>query len=207
MDAAMGFWYTGRIAPEIEVDSRLSRLAEILEETRGTAYDVCFHYLESPNFGVHVVACVLRSKCRDVPASGVGIACEMSLEGACYKAFLEASAIPHLAQIGFLGALRVLSGQEAIDPKAIGDLDSNVLYYALPKNLPLLDARFSRTERVRASALPEYPRLVERHLTRYLLDQFRESGARLYYLESSPLRTSATWGSMSAAPTLQICLA
>jgi thiazole/oxazole-forming peptide maturase SagD family component len=185
MDAAVGFWYSGRIAPEIELDERLPDLAQILRETRGRAFDACFHYLQSPGFGVHVVACVMRSRRRDLPAAGVGVACEISLESACYKAFLEASAIPHLAQIGFLNAPAILRGVEKIDPTAIDDLDSNVLYYALPQNLPLVDRRFSREERLRASALPRYPAMNERELTRYLLDSYKENGCRLYYLELS----------------------
>jgi thiazole/oxazole-forming peptide maturase SagD family component len=185
MDAAMGCWYSGRIAREIEPDERLRNLASILHETRGTAYEACFHYLDSPDFKVHIVACILRSRRDEVPATGVGVACEMSLEAACYKAFLEASAIPHLAQMGFLKAPEVLSGADTIDPLAISDLDNNVLYYALPRNLSLLDQRFSRINRIAASDLPQYPQLSEAELTKYLLDQYRQFNKRLYYLELS----------------------
>ena len=183
MDAAMGFWYAGHTAPEIELDARLGNLASILRETRGAAYDACFHYVEVPDFDVHVVTCVLRNRRGELPVSGVGIACELSLETACYKAFIEASAIPHLAQIGFLHAPDVLRGGDEIDRESISDLDMNVLYYALPENLPLLDRRFSRTERVRASELPRYPRLGERELTRYLVDRFKSNGLPLCYIE------------------------
>jgi hypothetical protein len=107
----------------------------------------------------------------------------MSLESACYKAFTEASAIPHLAQIGFLHAPDVLRGKDEIDPGSITDLDLNVLYYAMPENLPLLDRRFSMSERIRAAELPRLRRPSPPELIRYLVDRFRRNGQHLYYLE------------------------
>lgn len=183
MDAAMGSWYSGATAPQIEIDDRLGTLAGILREVRGAAYDPCFHYVPIPDFDVHVVACVLRSRQGELPCTGVGIACAMSLESACYKSFTEASAIPHLAQIGFLHAPDVLRRKDQIEPGTITDFDLNVLYYALPENLPLLDRRFSTTERVAASELPRLPQPPPAELTRLLLDRFRENGLRLYYLD------------------------
>lgn len=183
MDAAMGFWYSGGTAPEIELDDRLPTLRAILREVKGDAYDPCFHYVPVPDFDVHVVACVLRGRQGELPCTGVGIACAMSLESACYKAFTEASAIPHLAQIGFLHAPRVLRGDSSIDPASINDLDLNVLYYAMPENLPRLDARFTRNDPVPASRLPKLPALSQKDLTRYLVDRFRDNGLSLCYLE------------------------
>jgi thiazole/oxazole-forming peptide maturase SagD family component len=183
MDSAMGFWYSGRTAPEIELDSRLATFGEILREVKGDAYEPCFHYIPVPDFDVHVVACVLRSRRGELPCTGVGIACAMSLESACYKSFIEASAIPHLAQIGFLYAPTVLRGDSSISPEGINDLDLNVLYYALPENAPKLDRRFSRTERVAASDLPHLPQLSQPELTRYLVDQFRAASLDLCYTE------------------------
>ena len=60
-----------------------------------------------------------------------------------------------------------------------------VLYYALPEHMPSIDRRFSRSETVRASDLPRYPKRSERDLTRHLLNRFQENGIRLYYLELS----------------------
>lgn len=186
MDAAMGFWYSGGTAPEIELDDRLRALSEILREVKGDAFEPCFHYVPSADFDVHVVTCVLRSGRGELPCTGVGIACDMSLEWACYKAFIEASAIPHLAQIGFLYAPGALRGDAPIDPAKIDDLDLNVLYYAMPDNAPRLDLRFSRTERIRASELPRLPHLKGPGLTRHLVDQFRSNGLALCYLELTP---------------------
>ena len=186
MDAAMGFWYSGGTSPEIEFDDRLATLGAILREVKGDAYEPCFHYVASAGFDVHVVVCILRSRKGELPCTGVGIACATSLEWACYKAFIEASAIPHLAQIGFLYAPAVLRGETSIDPDSIDDLDLNVLYYAMPEHAPRLDLRFSRTDRVRASELPRFPRMSEPELTRYLVDRFRANGLSLCYLELTP---------------------
>lgn len=183
MDAAMGFWYSGGKAPLIELDGRLDSLREILEQTGGDSFDPCFHYVPVPDFDVHVVTCVLRGRQGELPCVGVGIACAMSLESACYKAFTEASAIPHLAQIGFLHAPGMLRGEDKIEIDSIDDLDLNVLYYALPENAPQLDHRFLPNERVAASDLPRLPQLESSELTRYLVDQFRANRLPLCYLE------------------------
>jgi thiazole/oxazole-forming peptide maturase SagD family component len=183
MDAAMGFWYSGATAPQIELDGRLATLEQILRQVGGDSYEPCFHYVPVPDFDVHVVTCVLRSRQGELPCTGVGIACAMSLESACYKAFTEASAIPHLAQIGFLHAPAMLRGDDEIEPDSIDDLDLNVLYYAMPQNVQKLDRRFTRDQRVPASELPRLPRLDQPQLTKYLVDRFRHNRLTLCYLE------------------------
>jgi thiazole/oxazole-forming peptide maturase SagD family component len=183
MDAAMGAWYGGIPAPEIQLDDRLSDIRTIMEETRGTAYDVSFHWVRSADFDVHVVVCLLRSRGDALPAASVGISCEMVLQKACYKAFLEASSVPHLAQMGCLGDTRVLRNEKPLDPTTIGDLDANVLYYSLPQNRPTVDRLFPRDQRVHASDLPDDFQGDDADTTEQLLDRFRRNGMRLYHLD------------------------
>jgi len=150
----------------------------LTETATQNAYEVRFHYLSSPNFPVHVVACVLLNRRVEVPACAVGIACDFSLEMACYKAFLEASAIPHLALIGIMRSPQV----EKIDSSKIADLDTNVVYYARPENRAILEKRFSRETSIRANELPRFPKSLTGGI-KSVLDAFRNAAMPLYFTD------------------------
>ncbi|MFY9820764.1 MAG: YcaO-like family protein [Thermoanaerobaculia bacterium] len=187
MDAAMGQWFSGQNAPEIVLDESLPHLVKILADVaHHNTYEVCFHSLRSPDLPGHVVACVLRNRQREIPAVAVGVATELELESACYKAFLEASAIPHLALIGLLQAPDVVIDKKPIDPARIVDLDMNVAYYSLPENRAQFEKRFPRNEKVKAAEIPRYPAMTARDALRFLIEAFRSAGKRLYFLDLTP---------------------
>ena len=68
-DAAMGHWYTDRIAPQVRFGRRTTALKALLDRhLAGSQVTPTFHYLELPGFNVHVTACVMRGR----PGSGRG---------------------------------------------------------------------------------------------------------------------------------------
>ncbi|MGB6624073.1 MAG: YcaO-like family protein [Candidatus Acidiferrales bacterium] len=179
MDTAMGYWYSDRTAPAIVLDDRMCLLQTILTDTATqNAYEIRFHYLSSPDFPVHVVACILLNRHAEIPACAVGIACDFGLQMACYKAFLEASAIPHLALIGIMRSPQL----EKIDPFKITDLDTNVVYYAHPENRATLEKQFPRETTVRAAELPRFSKSFREGL-RSVLNVFRDAAMPLYFID------------------------
>lgn len=180
MDTAMGHWYSGQVAPMIVLDQRTPILKLILKDVATPcSYDISFHYLANPDLPAHVVACVLWNRRREIPSCAVGIACELGLEFACYKAFLEASAIPHLALLGLLQAPQPIQ----IDPAKIDNLDLNVIYYGLPENRHYLEKRFVRDQMVAASDLPRYPKSSLADDFKFLVNAFRDTGKRIYLFD------------------------
>jgi len=185
MDTAMGYWYSATPAPELVLDQRTPIILHILEKQVSIprTIDVRFYYLRNPDLPGHVVACVLWNLRNEIPASCVGIACELDLELAIYKAFIEAVAIPGLATVGLMQTPSILGYKFATDPMTIGDLDMNVVYYALPANRHIMGQRFSHTSRCRASELPRYPINDAAESVHFLVDAFQKANKRLLALD------------------------
>lgn len=181
IDTTMGYWYSGSVAPRISSTTRTAHIDALIGRDvprHGVTYS--FHYLRNPDLGAHVVAAVARSPGTQIPACGVGVGCDLDLERAMYKAYLEGSAIAHLALISLL-----LSGPGSVeeipsgdDLGAFGDLDKNVAFYGLPENRQIIDARFPPSG-ADASDLREYRRGTADEDVSYLLDQFVQAGKRL----------------------------
>jgi thiazole/oxazole-forming peptide maturase SagD family component len=156
VDTSMGYWYTGRRAPQIGHDRRTRHVAEIVAgSTPAHGVVSTFHYLANPDLPTQVVACVVRSPGGEIPACGIGVGSDLDLERAMYRAWLEASAITHLAMVAFLQA-DALDNIPSDDMGAFGDLDQNVGFYALPENTHIIDQRFPVSDTVAASDLPDF---------------------------------------------------
>lgn len=183
VDASMGFWYTGRVAPQITPDRRTRHVTEIVARaTPVNGVGCTFHYLASPDLAAHVVACVVKSPSGQIPACGIGVGSDLDLERAMYRAWLEASAITHLAMVAFLQA-DALDSIPTDDMSAFGDLDQNVGFYALPENIHIIDERFSSSATVAASDIPDFAcPTVDAEVTR-LLESFGNSHKRLAFFD------------------------
>jgi thiazole/oxazole-forming peptide maturase SagD family component len=179
IDTTMGYWYSDARLPRIASGHRTRAIDALLARDlppRGVTYS--FHYLRNPDLGAHVVTAVARSPEGQIPARGVGVGCDLDLERAMYKAYLEASAIAHLALISVL-----LSGTIEDIPRddlgSFGDLDKNVAYYGLPENSPIVDARFPLQPQIAADDLPDYRTGSVDDDVAYVLGQFAITGKRL----------------------------
>lgn len=161
-----GHWYSAQVAPEIVLDERTPALRRIVE--RALPRHRCrmrFHHLGGQEFGLHVVAEVLESTMEgEVPGTVLGNGADASLEAAMYKAFIECSAMPHMAIVSFAQGDRTRrtaegaeSGPETAPETASGidNLDDNVYLYSLPENRKVIDEKFVTEVQVRASELPD----------------------------------------------------
>jgi thiazole/oxazole-forming peptide maturase SagD family component len=177
MDSAMGYWYAGKRALRIDYEGRLPRLESALGRVgRPLHRGVTFHYLPSPDLPGHTVTCVLWTDGERLPAASVGVATDLDLEEAMYKAFLESTAIPHLALVGLMRQSSVLGDPSAFE--TITDLDTNVVYYALPENLPIVRQRFPVEETVAVEELPSYPGGTAEETLPFLLREMVATGKR-----------------------------
>jgi thiazole/oxazole-forming peptide maturase SagD family component len=182
VDAAIGGWYAGAAAPEIVPDRRIEALIRLIQRQLGPhAEHPAFYWLPSPDLAGLVVACTLRSP--TAPFVSVGLGADMVLVRALYKALIEAAGGMQLAQINLLEM--TLAGQDAagLDPARMGDLDSNVAFYAAGGNDQVLRARFGGGRQVRASELPPDLHLAPGEELRHLARAFSESGKELYGLD------------------------
>jgi hypothetical protein len=105
----------------------------------------------------------------------VGNGADCDLEAAMYKAFIECSAMPHMAIVSF-----AQEGRAEGDGEGIDNLDDNVFLYSLPENREALDAKFTPDVRVPASLLPDLSRSTVESVTRAILEA---RGARLALLD------------------------
>ena len=209
VDTTMGHWYSGEDARRIVLDSRVQRVADLVARdvpAHGLTYT--FHYLRNPDLEAHVVACVVRSPRGEIPACGVGVGADLDLEHAMYKAFLEASAIPHLAMIGLQQSW---ASPDSVpdDLMAFGDLDQNVAFYALPANAHVIESRFGMDDEVAAADLPPFAAAgVDRDVT-HLLGTFARAGKRLAIFDFTTPDISDLGFSIArcySPDTLSLCL-
>lgn len=173
----MGYWYAGKAAPRLDYEGRLPRLEAALARVgRPLHRGVTFHYLATPDLPGHTITCVLWTEGDRIPAASVGVATDLDVEEAMYKAFLESTAIPHLALVGLMRQASVLGDPSAFE--TITDLDTNVVYYALPENLEIVRERFPVEQTVAVEELPRYPEGPAEETLPFLLDEMGRSGKR-----------------------------
>src|SRR5262249_45526253 len=163
----------------IELDSRTEPLQRVLRRVLPDGHPPpSFHWLPSPDLAGHSVACVLAEEGGRAPAIAVGLGADLGLVGAMYRALLEACGV---AQLGRIVLVQRETGQDgpsapAIDPTAIHDLDSNVVYYARREHAPEVRSRFPHRPSVRAAALPPDGPGAPEEAVRALVARFRETG-------------------------------
>ena len=180
IDTTMGHWHSGVAAPRIADSSATRHIDALLTRDvprNGVTYS--FHYLRNPDLGAHVVAAVARSPGDQIPACGVGVGCDLDLQRAMYKAYLEGSAIAHLALISLLLSGAADEIPSADDLAAFSDLDKNVAFYGLPQNRNIIDGRFPTDQRIAKEDIPVYRLGGPDRDVSYLLEQFATTGKRV----------------------------
>ncbi|HTN85878.1 MAG TPA: YcaO-like family protein [Sorangium sp.] len=181
IDAAMGHWHSGAMAPRIELDSRTTRVERLIAtQFSRQGPRPSFYWLESADLGCKIVACVIRDP-EAIPRVGVGLGADLDLEHAMYKSMLEAVGVMQLAKVTLLD--RATEERGAIDAEQIYDLDSNVAWYALPRNAAKIDTRFSDARVVKASQLPGDGPTDALGQVRSLVARFAETGKQLFVLD------------------------
>ncbi len=99
IDAAIGFWHTGRRTKTIIIDSASSILTGVIKRAlQGTGVVARFCLFDGFYESVCTVACVLESS-DGYPEAVVGLGIEFDPVQAMYKAFLEAVGVFQLAKI------------------------------------------------------------------------------------------------------------
>jgi thiazole/oxazole-forming peptide maturase SagD family component len=189
VDAAMGHWYSAATAPQIVLDERTKPLERLIARQFGARRPtIRFHWLGSPDLPGLIVACVIKGAPGQIPAVGVGLGADLELVPAMYKALLEAVGVMQLAKVNLvnramISGKRAEGAAEPIDPARILDLDTNVGYYALPENAPVIDEKFVVNRSVPASSLPAGSGLTTEQELRLLVDGFRRTKKSVVFLD------------------------
>ena len=149
IDAAMGHWYSTGQAVPIGSDGRTSALDRVIHSRLPTrAQRPRFFWLPSADLPGFAVACLVESDAE--PRVGIGLGCDLRLDRAMAKAFLEGAAVAELAKV-------ILFRHRVRDVRPRGadlyDLDENVGYYA-DENRDLLGERFTDRAPLAPSRLP-----------------------------------------------------
>ncbi len=149
IDAAMGHWYGHATAVRLRSSPRTHVVERAIRRRLPPGAELPrLYWLPSADLPGFAVACLIESP--RPPLLGVGLGCDLRLDAALGKAFLEAVAVAQLAKV-ILFRNR-LQGRRP-DPGALYDLDQNVAYYAT-EHRPLLAARFPPADAVDAEDLP-----------------------------------------------------
>jgi thiazole/oxazole-forming peptide maturase SagD family component len=177
VDAAMGHWYSASVAHSIELDDRVDGIRQIVcRFFAASGPSVSFYWLPSAGLGGMTVACLLHSSGR-IPAVALGLGADTALAPALYKSMLEAVGVWQLAKLNL--TLQELPASDSTLGSRILDLDSNVAFYADPRNAVQVGRKFTRSTSIPASELPPDSELEAPQEISYLLDGFRRSGMDL----------------------------
>ncbi len=180
IDSVMGHWYSAPRAPEILLDSRTSALATVIRKRFGTHSPPRFYWVRNADLVSFTISCVIRQ--RSLPCLGVGLGADTRLVPAMYKALLEALGVVQLAKINLFERACAAEGAPPIAPDSIYDLDSNTAYYSQRDHGGYVEAKFGGSD-LKASDLPPDSCLAPKQELRMLVDSFRTTGKRLFYLD------------------------
>lgn len=149
IDAAMGHWYGQGMAVKIARDARTASVDQAIARRlpRGAPPPKML-WLRNADLPGFAVACVIESE--HEPRLAVGLGCDLRLDTAMSKAFLEGAAVAQLAKVILFRAFA-----EGRKPGAgdIYDLDENVALYASGTH-EVIDRKFSPPATSSASDLP-----------------------------------------------------
>lgn len=150
IDAAMGHWYgADSHAVPIGRSDRTQVVDRIIDRHVPPSADrPRMYWLPSPDLPGFAVACLIESPI--APRVGVGLGCDLNLEDAMIKAFLEATAVAQLAKV-----ILFRMTAEGQVPRSTGlyDLDENVGFYAADDR-ELLRVKFPVGATVKSDQLP-----------------------------------------------------
>lgn len=180
LDCAIGNWYTDKVVKKIEFDDRLNALKKILEKYGDKfAKHINFHIFESPeNWSSFNIACVYKRNGGHQPKVAIGLGSDLSLERAMYKAFLECYGVIIMLRYELL-----YFDEQKFSPDRGYDIDSNVCYHGLGRQLDFINAKFSENNTIKASQLPQDTNLSAAEQVEYMLNQLNAHHKSLYACE------------------------
>lgn len=178
IDAAMGHWYGDGNATVIEPGRRTRSLDALLTRvTRDGGPNPRFVLMHSADLPGFPVACLIESD--DVPRCAVGLGCDLTLESAMHKAYLEGVAVAQLAKVILF---RQSMDLDARPGPPFYDLDSNVGHYATRPGV--VRRRFARAGRASADDLaPDSTAVGAPDAVRELVGGFSDSDKDLVALD------------------------
>ena len=185
-DAAMGHWYSSRVAPRIQFGKRLSALKDILDHyLYRSQVTPTFHYLELPGFDIHVTACVMRNRQGSGRGHNLGLGVSASLEESMYKSFLEAAAGVQLSKMLRISPELVdgAVGARTTDTSQMFDLDANVAHYARPQGAERLEKKFTMDDDLSSDDLPSYEVSDVHAEIESVIDGYARIGAELVFVD------------------------
>lgn len=188
LDSAIGHWYSKTLAYRIEFDSRTEVVTRVLERhlhPLGPRPE--FFWLPNADLPGFTVACLLWAGRESFPRVAIGLGSELCLEATMYKALLEAVGVLGLSKVTLLEASIDSDNDTWRQPSFardnMFDLDSNILYYALPSNVSTIEGKFSATNSVRARDIPRDISVAPQDEVRLLVNAFKETGKELVHLD------------------------
>ncbi|GGX74261.1 YcaO-like family protein [Streptomyces hiroshimensis] len=193
LDAAIGHWHGGLPSTRIRPDARTRRLERITDRCLPDGFGRPeYHWLPVPGLsvpGLHTVVCLLREPGGGFPAIVAGQGVDGSLEGAMYKALLEAAGVRGLAVMSAVTARLEQeaasgpAGQAPAERSPAFDLESNVVAYAQPGGAAAVEKRFGDHREAVAGELPPDDTRTAREQAVAILRAYREAGRRLYHAD------------------------
>lgn len=182
LDSVMGHWCSGKSAPEIIRDARTEGLNRYLDAyCNSKGAEPKFYWLQNPDLPGTTVACIMRDT--GAPSTAIGVGIDFDLPAAMQKAFVEAAGVLELAKYVMYEKLCAEGGDafKNLDPNSIYDLDSNVMWYALPENRSKIDCRFGGSA-IKSSALPVSDAFSTAERITLLVSAFGRTRKRLFSL-------------------------
>lgn len=178
IDAAMGHWYSGGTAVAIGSDSRTGSLDRVVAGRLPVgARRPRFFWMPSADLPGFAVACLVESRSR--PHVGAGLGCDLRLDRAMAKAFLEGAAVAELAKVILF---RHRMRDETPRGSDLYDLDENVGFYA-DEPRDLLAERFPDLTPVPPTRLPPDRAGEPLDDVAHLVDCFESTGKELVVLD------------------------
>lgn len=183
LDAAVGYWYGAKNAIRLETGPRTAAVEQTMRR-RLHPYGptATFFWMPSADLPGIPIACVIKG--RQIPNVAVGLGCDLRLERAMYKAFLEGLAVAQLAKIVlFREAIEEPTAPVATDdPPRFYDLDANVGHYAR-QDAGVVEGILADSTSASPSDLPADAGGSTTDDVRLLVDGFRNAGKEVVALD------------------------
>ncbi len=185
IDAFIINWYTGTPAPRLELDSTCWSLLESTGLTAAGPYEVRATYLTRPELPLPNIGVTLVRKDTRLPYIAFGLQADADPHYALMRGGAEAAAI--LAIGAFSTIFDLPRVHFAENGSAFTDLDTNVLYFASPRNAATKEAAVSSrvSGSVNLSDLPSYGDSAD-SIVRRLIRDIAQVSEYASYLDITP---------------------
>jgi ribosomal protein S12 methylthiotransferase accessory factor len=183
IDAAMGHWYGNSPSFQIKMDASTKTLSKIISDRLGKCdCELFFTWLPSSDLPITSVACTIKRE-NSIPKIAIGLGCDMNVELAMYKAFLEAAGTSDLAKVSLLYDNYSPPKTSTIDSSSMYDLDSNVLHYAKGSDQDIIHKKFIHLPHIQASDIPSLTSNSVENDLKLLVSAFEKTHKNLFFMD------------------------